>query len=246
MYSIVIIVFLAFPLLVIICNHVDGNIPLGSNLEKSDWLSFWGDLLSYIGTVFLGLMALYQNHIFNQENEKSQNRLERINNELVFTQKTQVNPIVDLDEEFEENLFFYQDGQVSMVMRNYGDKDIWECKIKSVSYVFNGSEYKSKQSQNRNYIRGMQQVNIHIPCDLISNQSEIKEDFSKRLKNLSKSINPPPSDTCLLKIYFELKTSGQVTFIQENSYFLRWSENNQANKVNKMIYERDIVFSVQQ
>lgn len=245
MYATIIIVFLAFPLLVIICNQVDGNIPLGSNLEKSDWLSFWGDLLSYIGTVFLGLMALYQNHIFNQGNEKSQNRLEKINNDLVFTQKTQVNPVVDFDEDVEGNLFFFKDGQVSMVMKNYGNKDIWECKIKSVSYVFNGAEYKSKQSQNRNYIRGMQQVNIHISCDLISNQSELIEDFLKRSENLSKSINPPPIDTYLLKIDFELKTSGQVTFIQENTYFLRWSKNNEANKVDKKIYERDIVFSVQ-
>ncbi|MCD7883791.1 MAG: hypothetical protein LUI87_08850 [Lachnospiraceae bacterium] len=49
-----------------------------------------GDILSYIGTVSLGVIALWQNSTFQEENEKSQERLKDIAlraNELVLTSK---------------------------------------------------------------------------------------------------------------------------------------------------------------
>ena len=39
---------------------VDGNIPTGTGLGKSDWLSFLGAFLTFIGTMFLGAVALWQ------------------------------------------------------------------------------------------------------------------------------------------------------------------------------------------
>lgn len=58
-----------------------------------DWLiAKWspGDILTYVGTVSLGLLAVWQNKQFKQENDKSQERLERLTiqaNELVIINK---------------------------------------------------------------------------------------------------------------------------------------------------------------
>lgn len=58
-----------------------------------EWLQAkWdaGDLLSYVGTVSLGLLAVWQNKRFKEENDKAQERLEKLSqqsNELVVISK---------------------------------------------------------------------------------------------------------------------------------------------------------------
>lgn len=45
-------------------------ITTGTSLEKSDWLSFWGSFLSYLGTIILGLIALWQNYKLSEVNKR--------------------------------------------------------------------------------------------------------------------------------------------------------------------------------
>lgn len=47
-----------------------GVIGVGVGLDKSDWLSFWGAFLSFIGTVFLGFVAIKQNELLHKENKE--------------------------------------------------------------------------------------------------------------------------------------------------------------------------------
>ena len=46
----------------------EGCFPVGENLEKSHWLGFWAGFLSFVGTVFLGVVALWQNDKANELN----------------------------------------------------------------------------------------------------------------------------------------------------------------------------------
>lgn len=50
--------------------------------EAKDVLAFYGSYVSFIGTVLLGILALYQNKIFKEENDKSQLKLEKINSKM--------------------------------------------------------------------------------------------------------------------------------------------------------------------
>ena len=47
-----IIVYLAF--------RWNGILPAGTDLEKSDWLSFLGAYLSFVGTVIVSMIAIFQ------------------------------------------------------------------------------------------------------------------------------------------------------------------------------------------
>ena len=49
----------------------DGFIPVGKDLTKSDWLSFLGAYLSFVGTAIVSLIALCQSSYYNKsENER--------------------------------------------------------------------------------------------------------------------------------------------------------------------------------
>lgn len=51
--------------------------------EAKDVLSFYGSFLSFIGTVALGALALWQNKKFKEENDIAQKRIENINDKLL-------------------------------------------------------------------------------------------------------------------------------------------------------------------
>ena len=51
--------------------------------EAKDVLSFYGSFLSFIGTMALGGLALWQNKKFKHENDTAQLRMEEINNKLL-------------------------------------------------------------------------------------------------------------------------------------------------------------------
>lgn len=76
------LVIAAIPVL-FICTYVwfviSGPVPVGKNLEKSDWLTFWGGFLSFAGSVALGVVAVIQNKQANDTNKKAiaENRRQR-------------------------------------------------------------------------------------------------------------------------------------------------------------------------
>lgn len=55
--------------------------------EAKDVLSFYGSFLSFIGTVALGALALWQNKKFKEENDIAQERIERVNDKLLELDK---------------------------------------------------------------------------------------------------------------------------------------------------------------
>ena len=46
----------------------NGIFPVGTGLEKSDWLSFLGAYLSFIGTVIISLIAIFQSIYYSELN----------------------------------------------------------------------------------------------------------------------------------------------------------------------------------
>ena len=44
----------------------------------ADVLAFYGSIMSFIGTAFISIIALYQNKKFKEENDKTQKRTEEI------------------------------------------------------------------------------------------------------------------------------------------------------------------------
>lgn len=63
-------------------------VPVGPDWLQARWGA--GDLLTYVGTVSLSLLAVWQNKRFKEENDKAQERLERISqqaNELAIINK---------------------------------------------------------------------------------------------------------------------------------------------------------------
>lgn len=69
-----------FYIIVYSCFWGDGFLSPGKELEKRDWLGFFGAYLSFIGTVAVSLIATQQSSYFNKgENERRYNeRLEMI------------------------------------------------------------------------------------------------------------------------------------------------------------------------
>lgn len=50
----------------------DTTFPAGPGLEAKDWLSFFGDYLSFAATLLVCLVSLYQNKVFREKTERQQ------------------------------------------------------------------------------------------------------------------------------------------------------------------------------
>ncbi len=61
---------LIIPLIVWLFSKSGYIITTGTDLDKSDWLSFLGSYLSCLGTIFLGLIALWQNQRLFSANKR--------------------------------------------------------------------------------------------------------------------------------------------------------------------------------
>ena len=68
--AILIISILIIPAMIWLFSISNLVITTGTDLSKSDWLSFVGSFLGYVGTVTLGLVTLWQNHNLSQANER--------------------------------------------------------------------------------------------------------------------------------------------------------------------------------
>lgn len=81
---------------------IDGFFPVGEGFEKRDWLAFFGNYVGVFGTILLGMIALRQNSIFKEENDKSQERINKINDELIQIQIADKLPFINV--EMQDNL----------------------------------------------------------------------------------------------------------------------------------------------
>lgn len=88
---------------------VDGFIPTGKELDKSDWLAFAGSFLAFIGTVALGALALWQNKKANHTNKSLQ--LMQINSAIIERDTAEVlsikSAVHDTILSFDINIFAY-------------------------------------------------------------------------------------------------------------------------------------------
>lgn len=81
------IVFIVAYVLVYVFFVGKGIIPVGENLTKGDWLSFFGTYLSFVGATLVSMMALAQTHLYA---EKQHSR------DLVVRKK-QIQPIFSIE-----------------------------------------------------------------------------------------------------------------------------------------------------
>lgn len=62
-------------LLIIIASYLIFLMNIGienpGGIENDNWLLFWGGILSFLGTFFLGLVAMWQNEKVYSQNEKT-------------------------------------------------------------------------------------------------------------------------------------------------------------------------------
>lgn len=81
------IVFIVAYVLVYVFFVGKGIIPVGENLTKGDWLSFFGTYLSFVGATLVSMMALAQTHLY-AEKQHSRDLLVR---------KKQIQPIFSIE-----------------------------------------------------------------------------------------------------------------------------------------------------
>lgn len=68
---------------------------------------FWYGYMAYFGTIVLAAVALWQNHIFKLENDRSQNRLEEISKQA--NEINTINKILEFEHTRIHNLYKYLD-----------------------------------------------------------------------------------------------------------------------------------------
>lgn len=76
--TVIVIIVLVIPICINECYKVERGY-VTTVWKGSDLLSFYGNLLSFCGTVLLGALALWQNFKFKRENDLAQKRLEELN-----------------------------------------------------------------------------------------------------------------------------------------------------------------------
>lgn len=97
-YKMPIIAIVAFSAIVYVIIYLvfkeNGIFPVGTGLEKSDWLSFLGAYLSFIGTVIVSLIAIFQSIYYNGSKISRNYWLFeskcRNNAEITYTQRLQI------------------------------------------------------------------------------------------------------------------------------------------------------------
>lgn len=87
-----------------------GFVLINTSLRVGEALGLYSSLLTFIGTVVLGALVLWQNIIFKKENDKSQNRIEQLANQandisqqLLNMEKNKFRPYIRIDN---KELFF--------------------------------------------------------------------------------------------------------------------------------------------
>lgn len=73
-------------------------LPIGfpaGQIEKANWLSFWGSFLAFFGTIFLGLVSIWQNENAKQATEKANAISEQM---LKYEEESRNRPFVILSD----------------------------------------------------------------------------------------------------------------------------------------------------
>lgn len=111
--------------------------------EASDALSYYGEVLAFIGTTFLSILALWQNHIIQKSNDKHTMILEQMERDKIV-------PFLAI----KDVTVYGQGANMTLSILNVSgnlaqDIDFYDFSIKTPTNVY---EWKSDKSWHTNYL----------------------------------------------------------------------------------------------
>lgn len=205
----------------------DGCIPTGINLDKKDWLSFWGEFLGFAGTALLGYVALLQTK-----------RADEINERLIKLEKSEYMPALKATKFMGISKF-----EISEIGKQQNGSDIFvtEMKLKDgntqLGYAISLLD-KNFNSNENSYIRTYELHFTYFSKALLGSvifetMEFSDDDFIKKFV-IGKTIDISLSNEDVLKIF--------VHHVSNNNH-LEEVGNNESNlmiKSTKMIFNLTI------
>lgn len=132
----VLLICLGLAKLIIILYFIGDNyiVLVNTSLGVGDALGFFGNILTFIGTLVLGLIVLVQNRVFKNENDKAQVKLEKlaiqandISKKLINIENNKMRPFIKISS---KNIFF----AVSKGLNGFSDKVIERFNSSRISF----------------------------------------------------------------------------------------------------------------
>ena len=153
-YIVLLILIFVIPLLVsYFVFAFNGFIPSG-DVSKDTWLSFWGGYLTFYGTVFLGIIAIWQNNRAKEQADKANELNEQLMN---LEAKSKIGY-------FEVCLERSKYPILTIFLRNVGDDFV---NIKSISININNSKDSNITDELNDYtIFIKDEIPIKIPVSV--------------------------------------------------------------------------------
>lgn len=107
---------------------IDGFFSTGG-MDKSVWLSFWGGFLAFIGTLFLGLVSIWQN-----DNARG------ISDRMLKIEETKCFPILDVEFDKKEVFSIPKERKDKLLKENYSKNGICYIGDSLVEYSTNAKQ----------------------------------------------------------------------------------------------------------
>jgi hypothetical protein len=237
LYKKYIIAFLLISIIIFILTYIwfqiKGFLPVGPDLEKRDWLLFTSGFLSFLGTMLLGALALYQNIKLDEANIRSHD----ISNRLLLLEEEEQIPLIDisLGKEILISNDIFGEGMVSAenLIFIYCEKE----KEEGVSICFDIKNVSKVFIKQLNITR-IRLTDLDVISDeiLINNESKIENEFTIIGVNETNRIElfvqgkinentMKNSMNFLLMIEFEIHTFAGRVFSEKLYIWSRKSDN---------------------
>ena len=79
----------------VICG-IEGKLPILREFTVDQWAALFGGILTYAGTCFVGILAVWQNIRQKESNDEAQKRLDGFNRRLIAIQESELKPILSI------------------------------------------------------------------------------------------------------------------------------------------------------
>jgi len=136
--------------------------PIKVDFQPSDILSYWGAFIVATGTVSLGILALYQNHILQKQAEKAQKKIEEL-------EINKTKPILSLS----LGIRFGQFSNPHFNLRNKGLGTAYDIKLSDIQ-DFNDNNYTHIPFQKIEFEQLYAQEKKEIKCEHKGSNNETK------------------------------------------------------------------------
>lgn len=256
-YYLFIILFLIFIIPIFINEAYKVNKGYITVWGGADVLSFYGDILSFGGTVLLGALALWQNLKFKKENDLSQVRLDQlntkandINDRLLKIEENKQRPYIDFenglltDTTFIE-LYHEKNNEITIrvYLKNISNAVAKRCDLIEGELFLTNKYYKLTGKENaseifdRRSILPNEKLYYHFQCEEMINENKINE-MNNFFENNSPSIINGKADTEGMYI---IRLKLRIVDLVDNVYNQKiWCffKQNYSNKDKYNIYNR--------